>query len=189
MAFRIFISGGRIVISDPEEEEGAIYASAYPITGRPLRQSMMEKIINEMNHHAGVTELKNCFPDKKHGYGVSQHPHQAPAEIRRCGGDVLLSGQNRTEPHVRLRFREEAGEKSDEQNGERKYERSICRKRCPGRGGGTASGPGGFRLRPADRTARGDVSEEVSIPVILTVDSSTGITERGKADQRIQPAV
>ena len=39
-----------------------------PTAGTPIEQSTMDKI-NHMNE-LPVSELKECFPDKKHGYGV-----------------------------------------------------------------------------------------------------------------------
>ncbi|WP_346697702.1 sensor histidine kinase, partial [Catenibacillus scindens] len=64
--FQDIYEGGRIVIS-VEEKEGNIYLNVYN-NGTPIEESMMEKI-NKMNTMP-VSELKNCFEDKKHGYGV-----------------------------------------------------------------------------------------------------------------------
>lgn len=64
--FQDIFEGGviRIVV---KKEEGALYLSVAN-NGTPIEQSMMEKI-NHMNQ-LPVSELKECFPDKKHGYGV-----------------------------------------------------------------------------------------------------------------------
>ena len=64
--FQDIYEGGRIVIS-VEEKEGNIYLNVYN-NGTPIEESVMEKI-NKMNTMP-VSELKNCFEDKKHGYGV-----------------------------------------------------------------------------------------------------------------------
>ena len=64
--FQDIFEGGviRIVV---KKDEGALYLSVAN-NGTPIEQSMMEKI-NHMNQ-LPVSELKECFPDKKHGYGV-----------------------------------------------------------------------------------------------------------------------
>lgn len=64
--FQDIFEGGviRIVV---KKDEGALYLSVAN-NGTPIEQSMMEKI-NHMNE-LPVSELKECFPDKKHGYGV-----------------------------------------------------------------------------------------------------------------------
>ena len=64
--FQDIFEGGviRIVV---KKDEGALYLSVAN-NGTPIEQSMMEKI-NHMNE-LPVSELKDCFPDKKHGYGV-----------------------------------------------------------------------------------------------------------------------
>lgn len=64
--FQDIFEGGviRIVV---KKDEGALYLSVAN-NGTPIEQSMMEKI-NHMNQ-LPVSELKDCFPDKKHGYGV-----------------------------------------------------------------------------------------------------------------------
>lgn len=64
--FQDIFEGGviRIVV---KKDEGVLYLSVAN-NGTPIEQSMMEKI-NHMNQ-LPVSELKECFPDKKHGYGV-----------------------------------------------------------------------------------------------------------------------
>ncbi len=64
--FQDIFEGGviRIVV---KKDEGVLYLSVAN-NGTPIEQSMMEKI-NHMNQ-LPVSELKDCFPDKKHGYGV-----------------------------------------------------------------------------------------------------------------------
>ena len=64
--FQDIFEGGviRIVV---KKDEGALYLSVAN-NGTPIEQSMMDKI-NHMNELT-VSELKDCFPDKKHGYGV-----------------------------------------------------------------------------------------------------------------------
>ena len=64
--FQDIFEGGviRIVV---KKDEGALYLSVAN-SGTPIEQSTMDKI-NHMNE-LPVSELKECFPDKKHGYGV-----------------------------------------------------------------------------------------------------------------------
>lgn len=64
--FQDIFEGGVIRIA-VKKEDGALYLSVAN-NGTPIEQSMMEKI-NHMNELT-VSELKDCFPDKKHGYGV-----------------------------------------------------------------------------------------------------------------------
>ena len=64
--FQDIFEGGVIRIA-VKKEDGALYLSVAN-NGTPIEQSMMEKI-NHMNQ-LPVSELKDCFPDKKHGYGV-----------------------------------------------------------------------------------------------------------------------
>lgn len=64
--FQDIYEGGRIKIT-VEEKAGDLYLSVTN-NGTPAEDSMMRKI-NGMND-LPVSELKNCFPDKKHGYGV-----------------------------------------------------------------------------------------------------------------------
>lgn len=64
--FQDIYEGGRIRIT-VEEKDRDVYLSIAN-NGTSMEQSMMEKI-NGMND-LPVSELKNCFPDKKHGYGV-----------------------------------------------------------------------------------------------------------------------
>ncbi len=64
--FQDIFEGGviRIVV---KKDEGVLYLSVAN-NGTSIEQSMMDKI-NHMNELT-VSELKECFPDKKHGYGV-----------------------------------------------------------------------------------------------------------------------
>ena len=64
--FQDIFEGGVIRIA-VKKEDGALYLSVAN-NGTPIEQSMMDKI-NHMNELT-VSELKDCFPDKKHGYGV-----------------------------------------------------------------------------------------------------------------------
>ena len=64
--FQDIFEGGRIVIT-VEEKEGDLYLSVSN-NGSPMDPAMAEKI-NGMND-LPVAELKDCFPDKRHGYGV-----------------------------------------------------------------------------------------------------------------------
>lgn len=64
--FQDIFEGGRIRIV-VKKEGGDLYLTVSN-NGTPIDPSMMEKI-NSMNEMP-VSELKNCFPDKKHGYGV-----------------------------------------------------------------------------------------------------------------------
>src|SRR5699024_2991285 len=64
--FQDRFEGGRIVIT-VEEKEGDLYLSVSN-NGSPMDPAMAEKI-NGMND-LPVAELKDCFPDKRHGYGV-----------------------------------------------------------------------------------------------------------------------
>ncbi len=64
--FQNIFDGGKIEIL-VKEEKGDLYLNVYN-NGMPIETSMMEKI-NSMNSMP-VSELKNCFPDQKHGYGV-----------------------------------------------------------------------------------------------------------------------
>lgn len=112
--FQDIFSGGRIVIRI-RREEGALCLSVSN-NGTPIEQSMMEKI-NEMNH-LPVTELKNCFPDKKRGYGVVNILTRLRLKYG-CGAAFYCQAeQNGTTCTIKIP--EEAREKSDEQNGERK---------------------------------------------------------------------
>lgn len=64
--FQDIFEGGVIRIA-VKKEDGALYLSVAN-NGTSIEQSMMDKI-NHMNELT-VSELKECFPDKKHGYGV-----------------------------------------------------------------------------------------------------------------------
>lgn len=64
--FQDIFEGGKIRIS-VREEDNVLYLTVYN-NGTPI-EAEMEKKINEMNGMA-VSQLKTCFPDKKHGYGV-----------------------------------------------------------------------------------------------------------------------
>ena len=64
--FQNIFEGGVIRIA-VKKEDGALYLSVAN-NGTSIEQSMMDKI-NHMNELT-VSELKECFPDKKHGYGV-----------------------------------------------------------------------------------------------------------------------
>ena len=112
--FQDIFSGGRIVIRI-RREEGTLYLSVSN-NGTPIEQSMMKKI-NEMNL-LPVMELKNCFPDKKHGYGVVNILTRLRLKYG-CGAAFYCQAeQNGTTCTIKIP--EEAGEKSDEKNGERK---------------------------------------------------------------------
>lgn len=64
--FQDIFEGGMIRIV-AKKEEGDLYLSITN-NGTPVERSMMDKI-NHMNE-LPVSELKDCFPDKRHGYGV-----------------------------------------------------------------------------------------------------------------------
>ena len=64
--FQNIFDGGKIQIWVRAQEKD-LYLSVYN-NGMPIEEFMMEKI-NAMNS-LPVSELKNCFPDQKHGYGV-----------------------------------------------------------------------------------------------------------------------
>ncbi len=64
--FQDIFEGGRIRIV-VKKADGDLYLSVSN-NGTPMDRTMLEKI-NSMNDMP-VSELKNCFPDKKHGYGV-----------------------------------------------------------------------------------------------------------------------
>ena len=64
--FQNIFEGGKIGIK-VEEKEGDLYLSVSN-NGSPMKPEMAEKI-NRMNS-LPVAELKDCFPDKRHGYGV-----------------------------------------------------------------------------------------------------------------------
>lgn len=64
--FQDIFEGGRIEIA-VWKKDGDLYLSVAN-NGTSIAPDMMEKI-NGMNDMP-VGELKNCFPDKKHGYGV-----------------------------------------------------------------------------------------------------------------------
>ena len=64
--FQNIYEGGKIVISVTEQGRD-IYLKVFN-NGMPVEKDVMEKI-NKMNDMP-VSELKNCFDDKKHGYGV-----------------------------------------------------------------------------------------------------------------------
>jgi len=64
--FQDIFEGGRIKITVWKEGDN-LYLSVSN-NGTPVECAMMDKI-NGMNN-LPVSELKNCFPDKKRGYGV-----------------------------------------------------------------------------------------------------------------------
>ena len=64
--FRDIFEGGQIRITVWKEEE-ELYLEVYN-NGTPMEADMVQKI-NGMNK-LPLGEMKNCFPDKRHGYGV-----------------------------------------------------------------------------------------------------------------------